>query len=113
MLKVYCDFEFSPRPDTFALICVVCVFKGETYKFNLQCAMEESKAVAFFYNLPEDVVLVSYNIEAEVKALMCLFDTQNLFELPVKHFICLYTEHKLLANIESCLLYTSPSPRDS
>ena len=29
---------------------------------------------------------------------MSLFETKNLDDLPIKHFICLFTEHKLLAN---------------
>ena len=101
MLKIYCDFEFSAKPDHYDLVCVVNFLYGPINgitRYNLLKMEEREEAKKFYRGLPEDSVLVSYSIEAEVKALMSLFETKNLDDLPIKHFICLFTEHKLLAN---------------
>ena len=98
MLKVYCDFEFSAKADTLELICCSCVVNDEIHSFNLKEKEGALDARIFFNNLPLDAVLVSYNIDAEVKALMVLFDTKSLMGIMFKNFICLFTEHKLLAN---------------
>ena len=101
-MNLYIDFEFSGTNKKWLdLICFSAVYKGRKGSSELLREFTRSQYKHVFRemgNRDNDLTLVSYNIEAELRAFFSLFQTQNIKELPFKNYICLHTEHKFWAN---------------
>ena len=98
---VYCDFEFGRTQQRYLkLVCASFVWEdGSLRTYNLLAKGEQERLKLDIQNrVTPSTILVSYAIDAEVRALMSLYRTSWLAELPFKRFICLRREHLMLAN---------------
>ena len=100
MRNLYIDFEFSVTSARWVeLICVSVKWQQNVQNFNLRDRQGKQQFMAWMMsNVPLDTCIVSYGIDAEVRALMSLYRVNTVAELPWKKYICLFREHKLLAN---------------
>ena len=103
--KVFIDFEFSGTNKRWLdLIC--CVMNGERYDLTKEEDQQDLKDHLRGLAIAYDLVLVSYNVEAELRAFMSLYRTEDITAIygPIfKHIICLHTEHKFLANKDTSI----------
>ena len=98
---IYMDFEFSKSTKRYVeLVCASVVWPDgrlESYDLTRMYRVAELRQLLDLKVTP-DTVLVAYGVDTEVRALMSLYRTSFLTEIPFKKFICLYREHKMLAN---------------
>ena len=103
---IYMDFEFGDSNKRYlSLVCVSMFYKGKLECYDLR---DENGRLLFrkillslISHLKHDLttpILVSYAVDAEIRGLFSVFQTSNLKELPIQHFICLKREHRMLAN---------------
>ena len=105
--QVFMDFEFGKTNQRYvSLICGCLIYYGKTHNFDLRKEKGRSEMKKFISeHIPYNATLISYGISAEIRALFSLYKTSNLKDLPIKYFICLLREHRMLANHSKELLY--------
>lgn len=99
---LYIDFEFGDanKKRYVSLICCSAIYPdGKLRSFSL---LDGQGRRAFIHALKtycnEETVVVAYGIDAEMRSFFSLFTASLLKDIPFKKFVCLYREHKLLAN---------------
>lgn len=109
MTPLYIDFEFGKSKERYlSLVCCVYSYQGVTYTHSLLDSNNKAKCKNDLQAIADrhsDLTIISYGVDAEVRALMSLFKVNHINALPFHHFVCLYREHKMLSNKYKKLLY--------
>ena len=96
---IFMDFEFNTHNKRFYnLICAATYTATEGHTWDLRPESGKKLFIDYLNKQGKDIILVSYGLSAEIRALFSLYDTENLDDLPFKYFIDLHAEHRLLAN---------------
>ena len=98
---LYIDFEFSSSSKRWhSLICVAAIYPDGVLRSNQ--LMNPFGKQEFIQNLRTycnaETTVVCYGVEAEVRSLFSALRVNTLKELPFQKYICLFREHRLLAN---------------
>lgn len=103
---LFCDFEFTPGVGPFyrKLICAVFTTQGGQYRFNLMTKEGRDSLRKFLKERPDNTTLISYGIDAEVKAINTLFKA-NWLGTVNWNYICLFRAFRLISNRNREMVY--------
>ena len=107
MNYLYLDFEFSHSNKRYVNLICATDSNGESWKFRGAETFSEIPRIKEYLSRykGEDLCLVAYGLDAELRSLFSLLKVNTLKELPFTHYLCLHTEHKYFANKSKKYLY--------
>lgn len=97
----YIDFEFNEVSEaTMNIVAVACLYQGEVTKIWMDKGQGREEFKEFMDSMPEDIILVSFNVESEARSLISLGYEPRHYK-----WQCLYILYLMIRNHNNEIAY--------